>query len=177
MPDPIIARHGHRLMSLASLAAFVACMLWLVALGPMLFHPGSTNLSNLQPFGVRIHAVIQTGSVSAGQYLIALLPPLFAVLLPCIALRRVGATLRRGVLLAPELADRLRQLGWALGFSVVLSVLIGPVLAGRLSHGQFVAVGLTTTAFIEIVGALLALSMARVVSEAVRVEHENRSFL
>lgn len=177
MSNSTIMRHGSHLMSLASLAALVVCLLWGAAMLHILANPETANLASIHPFGALTQQAIHASSVAPGQYFIALLPPLFAVLLPCLALRRLGATLGRGILLAPELAQRLRHLGWALSFSALLSLLVGPLVNGLLTHGQAVSVGITTTVFIEIVGALLAFSMARVVDEALRLEQENRSFL
>lgn len=176
-----IARHGHQLMSLASIAMFAISATWLFGVIQLLMaaeHQPAQHV--IQVFGARIDDVSAL-ALEAGSDIwwaaLTLLSVLLATVWPWASLRRLGAALYRHPPVSTMVASRLQQLGYALAGSAVLTVLITPLLSGLLSHGKVVTAGLSSTFFILTVAATCAFTMALIMREAVRLAEENQSFV
>lgn len=168
-----LQRRSRDLMSLASLAAFVAGSGWLViATGLILEHArvaesGTTRLLALFHWLPPAHADYR-------MLALAWLVGSAATLAPLLALRRLGKSLWLGPVPSPDVAQRFRTLAHTLLFNLLGGS--ASAMLASMQTGQYrVNFGMGTWGLL--VAILLAYIVAELVREGAAATAENREFV
>ncbi|NII11708.1 DUF2975 domain-containing protein [Oleiagrimonas sp. C23AA] len=170
-----LQRHGHRLMSLASLALFVTFMSWLLAMAAQVAPSGQLH-TWFEPIGVSLPRHQAPLTMTQGLALaISTLLCTAAMMWPWWELRRLGRGLWQGDVISARLARVVRRLAHALVGASVVRMVVTPSVAGLF--GAQVNVRLDSGLFLLVTIAIVAYAMAAIMQHAVAVQAENHEFV